>query len=311
MVRMNVLRYFCLIIFIVLPINPVSAANPLELLEVTGNVYAIVGDPGNRTSENLGNNATFGFIVTSEGVVLIDSGGSYQGAEEIHELIKPVTDKPVVTVINTGGQDHRWMGNGYFRNLGARIIANQRAVKDQRERGQDQLIMLQNLIGVDALKGTSPVYADDTFDQNYRMVSGGTVIEIYYAGQAHTPGDSFVWLPREKVMFTGDIVFTERMLGILDHSNSKSWVETYQAMAAYKPAIVVPGHGHPTDLAKANADTYGYLMFLRRSVAEFMEAGGSIVDINKVDQDKYKYLVNYETLAGRNAQKVFEELEWE
>ena len=94
-----------------LPFSQSWADGKLKLQKVTEDVYAIVGELGNRTPDNLGNNATFGFVVTPEGVVLIDSGGTYQGAQNIDMLIKSITGKPVVTVINTGGQDHRWLGN--------------------------------------------------------------------------------------------------------------------------------------------------------------------------------------------------------
>jgi len=141
-----------------------AATDDLELREVTENVYAIVGSLGNRTPENLGNNATFGFVVTSEGVVLIDSGGTHKGAKQLHNVIERVTDKPIVTVINTGGQDHRWLGNEYFQNLGAKVIASRRAVADQKARRQDQFIMLGNLVGNDGLSGTNDTYADEVFD---------------------------------------------------------------------------------------------------------------------------------------------------
>ncbi len=289
----------------------VQATEELELQKVTNNVYAIVGGIENRTADNLGNNATFGFVVTTEGVVLIDSGGTYKGAKKIHEVIQRVTDKPVVKVINTGGQDHRWLGNGYFKGLGAEIIANSKAVKDQKARTQDQFFVLGILVGDDGLKGTNEVYADKTFDETMRFVIGDTTFEIHHAGQAHTSGDSFVWLPEQQVMFTGDIVFTERMLGILDYSNSKSWIKSFEAMAAYNPVYVVPGHGHLTTLDKAKADTYEYLKFIRQSVSEFMDNGGDITEISKVVQSKYEYLKSYELLSGRNAQRVYAELEWE
>ena len=64
-----------------------SWAGELVLKEISGNVYAIVGDLTNRTKDNLGNNATFGFVVTTEGVVLIDSGGTYNGAKECNYKI--------------------------------------------------------------------------------------------------------------------------------------------------------------------------------------------------------------------------------
>jgi glyoxylase-like metal-dependent hydrolase (beta-lactamase superfamily II) len=278
---------------------------------VTENVYAIVGSLGNRSPENLGNNATFGFVVTPKGVVLIDSGGTYKGAMKIHDVIKGVTDQPIAVVINTGGQDHRWLGNDYFKKQGARLIASARAVEDQKARTRDQFARLGNTAGDEALIGTNAAYADELFESEMQLVLGEMVLELRHVGQAHTPGDSFVWLPKEQVMFTGDIVYTERMLSIGEPSNSKSWVASFEAMAAFNPKHVVPGHGHATSLDRARADTYDYLTSLRESVSAFIEEGGDISEIRKIDQSKFNYLLNYDTLAGRNAQKVFTELEWE
>ena len=306
-------KFTCLLtlLFLLVPFSQSIADKGLQLNKVAENVYAIVGELGNRTSENLGNNATFGLVITTEGVVLIDSGGTYKGAEDIHQLIKSLTDKPITTVINTGGQDHRWLGNGYFKEQGAALIASKKAVEDQKARTQDQFIMLGNLVGDEGLKGTDPVYAEQTFDDKLEFELGGVKFEIFHSGQAHTPGDSFVWLPQQNVMFTGDIVYTQRMLGIGSQSNSKSWINVYKSMAAYKPEHIVPGHGQATDMATANADTYDYLVFLRASVSAFIENGGDIIDIGNVDQSKFSRLLNHETLAGRNAQQVFTELEWE
>jgi len=287
------------------------ADGKLKLQKVTQDVYAIVGELGNRTKDNLANNATFGFVVTTEGVVLIDSGGTYQGAQNIEILIKRVTDKPVVTVINTGGQDHRWLGNGYFKKQGAQIIASEKAVIDQNSRAQDQFIMLGNLVGNEIISDTNAVYADKTFAEQFSFEMGETIFEIYHSGQAHTPGDSYVWLPQKEVMFTGDIVYVERMLGVGTQSNSKSWIRVFETMAAYKPQYLIPGHGKATNLSQAKNDTYDYLVFLRNSVADFMENGGDISDIGSVNQSKYSYLLNYESISGRNAQQVFTEMEWE
>ncbi len=288
-----------------------AATDDLELQEVTENVYAIVGSLGNRTPDNLGNNATFGFVVTSEGVVVIDSGGTHKGAKRLHEVIKRVTDKPIVTVINTGGQDHRWLGNEYFQKLGAKVIASERAVSDQKARRQDQFIMLGNLVGDEGLSGTNDTYADEVFDNEMQIVVGESTFELYHVGQAHTPGDSFVWLPEQKVMFTGDIVYVERMLGIGEQSNSKSWVKVYESMASFQLKYIVPGHGHPTTLQQANSDTYEYLLFLRKSVADFIDNGGDITEIRRIDQSQYEHLRNFELLSGLNAQNVYTELEWE
>ncbi len=145
--------------------------------------------------------------------MLIDPGGTYQGAQKIDLIIKQVTDKPVVTVIKSGGQDHRWLGNGFFKKRGAQIIASEAAVNDQKARTQDQFIGLGNLVGDEGIKGTDAIYAEKTFEQQLEFKLGDTLFEIRHVGQAHTPGDSFVWLPREKVMFTGDIVMNYGMTG--------------------------------------------------------------------------------------------------
>lgn len=298
-------------IFSTLPFTQTWAADKLTLQKVSDNIYAIVGELVNRSPENLANNATFGFVVTTEGVVLIDSGGTYNGAKAIETVIKTVTDKPIVKVINTGGQDHRWLGNQYYKTLGAEIIASEAAVEDQKARVTDHFFRLDALVGKKEVKLTEAAYAEKTFKSKYAFELGGIKFEIHHVGQAHTPGDSFIWLPQSKVMFTGDIVYIERILGILDHSNSKSWLEVFQAMAAFKPKHIIPGHGKVTDLATAKKDTYDYIANLRQAVSAFMDDDGDISDIKKVDQSRFTYLFNYDVLAGRNAQQVYTELEFE
>lgn len=283
----------------------------LRLQPINDRIYAIVGPFGNRTPENLGNNATFGFVVTDAGVVLIDAGGSAKGAAAIDALIKQVTDQPVKIVINTGGQDHRWLGNGYFKQRGARVIASQAAVEDQRARLEEQLFRLQNLVGVDGLAGTEPVYADETFDVTMTFSLGDTRFELRRVGPAHTPGDSLVWLPDERVAFSGDVVYVGRMLGVMPHSSSAHWIEAFETLAAFEPKVIVPGHGPATDLARAGADTLDYLVFLRETVGAFMEDGGEITQIGTLDQSRFAHLEDYESLKGRNAQQVFQEMEWE
>ena len=292
-------------------VNAASIKYDLELIKVTTNIYSIVGPLTNRTKENLGNNATFGFVVTDDGVVLVDSGGSFKGAKNIHKLIKSVTNKPIRYVINSGGQDHRWFGNDYFSSLGAKIISSEAAKKDHKARVGMQWTMLENFLGKAGLKGTKEKFADITFKDDYKFVLGGVEFEIYHRGQAHTPGDAFIWLPQSKVMFTGDIVYTERMLGIGEQSNSKSWLHVFNSMAAFKPKYLIPGHGDPTTLKVAIKDTGSYLSFLRNSISIFIESGGGAHEISRINQSRFKYLDNYDTLHGRNALKVYTELEWE
>ena len=288
-----------------------ARAGVLDVVPVADNVYALVGPLGQRSADNLGNNATFGAIVTDAGVVLIDSGGSAKGAAMIEEALQTVTDKPVVIVINTGGQDHRWLGNAYFKAKGAEIVAADAAVRDQTARADEQFFMLANLIGKDALAGTEAMPAERTFESELELEIGGTKMVIRMAGPAHTPGDTIVWLPKERIAFAGDVVFLDRMLGVLPYSNSAGWIAAFKALEVLDPRIVVPGHGRPAPLSEARAETFDVLVNLRSEVGAVLERGGDMTAAADIDQSEFADLPNFETLSRRNAQAVFMEMEFE
>jgi glyoxylase-like metal-dependent hydrolase (beta-lactamase superfamily II) len=285
-------------------------AQGLEVQQVTDGLWAIVGDMSQRSPENLGNNATFGLVVTPAGAVLMDPGGSWQGAEALHAAIRTITDAPVEFVVNTGGQDHRWLGNGYWQAQGAVIIASADAVADQQARGSLQMSALSQLLGA-GLEGTEPSTADIVFEGQYAFDLGGVSFEILHPGAAHTPGDSFVWVAQMGTVFTGDIVYVERILGVGDQSSITDWPASFEAIAALSPMHVVPGHGHATTLEHATHDTYDYLMNLRTQIGALLDEGGDIMAAPHVDQSAFTYLDQFESLAGRNAQTAFQQMEWE
>lgn len=300
----------CIVVAAAFATPAFTNAQTLEVQPVSQNVYAIVGEKAQRSPENLANNATFGLVVTQQGAVLIDPGGSWKGAEALQTAIRTVTDQPVVYVINTGGQDHRWLGNGYWQAQGATVIAAEAAVEDQRIRGSLQLTALRNLLG-DELEGTEPSYANVTFTENYLLELGDMKAEIRHSGPAHTPGDSFVWVPSHDTVFTGDIVYVERILGVGDQSSITNWPAAFEAMELTGALHVVPGHGNATNMEHARADTYDYLINLRKRIGSLIDAGGDIIDAPKVDQSAFGYLEQFEALAGRNAQTAYQQMEWE
>ncbi|MGG7567105.1 MBL fold metallo-hydrolase [Rhodovulum sp. DZ06] len=287
-----------------------AAAEGLEVQPVAPGIWAIEGPAEQRNPSNLGNNATFGLIETGAGAVLVDPGGSRAGAKALHEVVRGLTDQPVAYVIDTGGQDHRWLGNGYWKDQGATVIASAAAVEDQAARGSMQLTMLSALIG-EALAGTEPVQADVTFEAAYTLELGGRVIEIRHPGGAHTPGDSFAWVPDAKTVFTGDIVYVGRVLGVMEFSDTAAWLDSFAAIEALDPAHLVPGHGPATTLAQARAETRDYLLNLREKVGAHLEAGGDIIGVVEVDQSGFAHLAQFDALARRNAQAAFQQMEWE
>jgi glyoxylase-like metal-dependent hydrolase (beta-lactamase superfamily II) len=277
--------------------------------QVAPGVYAFIGETGMRTYENEAMNATTGFVVTSAGVVVIDSGSSYQVGKKIHDAIRRVTKQPVRVVINTGGQDHRWLGNGYFVTLGVPIIGHEKMKADAEERGA---MLIQSLKGElkDKLEGTKGVLPTQTFADKHRFRLGKTDFELIYTAPAHTPGDIMVWLPQSRTVFSGDIVFTDRLLGVLPFSNVTGWLESFEALAALKPARIVPGHGAPCDLEKSRRETGNYLRLLREHMKRAVDAGQDLqTAISGLDQSAYAKLPNFDLLSGGNASRAYLEAE--
>ena len=159
--------------------------------------------------------------------------------------------------------------------------------------------------------GTEPQVAKTLLESETDYQLGDTEFSVIPVGPAHTANENFVWFPKEQVLFSGDVVYVERMLGIMDHSSHKPWLETLARIEALNPSVIIPGHGHPTSLETAKRDTFEYLNFLREEVAAIMDDGGDMQSISTIDQSKYEYLISYESLHGANAQRVFEEMEWE
>jgi len=281
----------------------------LTPVKVAPDVYAFIGDTGMRTTDNEGMNANTGCIVTGDGVVVIDSGPTWQVAKKIHRAIKTVTSQPVKMVVNTGGQDHRWLGNGYFKSIGAEIVAARPALADMQARGGMQLDGLRQTLGK-KMAGTQPVNPDRFFDQSETLRLGGQEIRLLHFHGGHTPGDSVVWLPKQNVLFSGDLVFVDRMLGVFPFGSSRDWLDSFAAMEKLAPKLIVPGHGNICDLAQAQHDTRDYLRLLRSHMAQAVKDWGDLeTAINTLDDGAYRSLRNFDSLHRFNASNVYLELE--
>jgi glyoxylase-like metal-dependent hydrolase (beta-lactamase superfamily II) len=287
------------------------SASAFQTIKVSDRVYALVGELGQRSPSNLGHNMTSGFVIADNGVVVIDTGGSLRDAQAIHSAIRKITDKPVRWVINTGGQDHRWLGNEYFHKLGVPIIASRAAKEDMQNRKAEQLSVAQRFLK-EQFQGTEAVYPDRTFSGRYSLDTRGVTIDLIYTGGGHTSGDIFVWLPEERTVFTGDIVFVQRLLGIMPGTGLQ-WIKTFAYLRdELRPTVIVPGHGYVTNLPEATRDTYDYLVFLRDSVKQALERGAfdPVEAIQGLDQSRFAYLENYDDMRFRslNALHMAEEV---
>ena len=302
-----------LILFVCVTFSLAASAADLVLKPqmVSQNVYAVIGDFGSQSYENDGLNNNLGFIVTTEGVVVINSGPSARVAKALHAAIGKVTKQPLKWAINVNSQSHYWLGNDYFQALKIPIIAHKEARRIMSEMGDMQLANLKNTLKEKA-EGSKLAYPTELIKDKREIKLGDVVIQLLSFGSAHTAGDIVVWLPQQKILFSGDIVFTERLLGVIPVGNSGGWVKAFDSAMALGPKVIVPGHGKPTDVKQATRDTRDYLVYTRTAVKKIMDAGGSLNDaVEKVDQSKFKYLLNFDLLARRNLNQIYTEMEQE
>lgn len=279
---------------------------------VTDHVYAIVGELDQRTAANQGLNNTNGFIVTAEGVVLVGSGATAGSAKMLEAAVRKVTDKPIKRVINLGVQDHHWMGNGFFLAQKIPVSVLARTWTSQKTQEAMNRVRLASGIGGKP-EDLQVAYASEIFAADTQTLSlGGVEMSLRYLGDAHFPGDAILWLPKEKVVFTGDIVFNERMLGLLPEiSKVSAWQATFKQVAVLNPRHVVPGHGRPSDWATAQKNTGAYLDWLVTEVGRslaVMEDLGDVVQRLAADT-RFNFLELSGELHGRNVHQAYLQLE--
>ncbi len=298
-----------LLILPLLGLTKTAFALEINYQPVAPGVYAHIGDTGMRTLENEGMNANAGFIVTEAGVVVVDSGSTWKVAEQMHAAIRRITPQPVKYVINTGGQDHRWLGNGYFKAQGAEILAASAAIDDMKARGAMHVQGLARELK-DKIAGTEVVLPTRTFGKKEVLTLGGREIHLLFFHGGHTPGDSVVWLPRDGVLFSGDLIYVDRLLGVLPFSHTGNWIASFAAMEALQPKRIIPGHGAVTNLPKAQRESRDYLQHLathmRRAVDNMVDLQKAL---NSLDHSAWASLRHYELLKGGNASRVYLEME--
>ncbi|MDX5334120.1 MAG: MBL fold metallo-hydrolase [Gammaproteobacteria bacterium] len=301
----RILAVLCLLAFA----GAAQAYTPVAEM-VTDNVYAIVGPLDQRSPENDALNNNLGFIVTDKGVILIDSGASRLGAQKVEAAIGAVTEQPVKWVINVGSQDHRWLGNAYFADKGAQIIALTRTAQTQERFADRHMQTLGRFLG-ERLAGTEPLPATTRLEGDaVELTLGGIPLVLSYT-DAHFPGDAMLWLPKQKTVFTGDLVYVDRMLSVHDWSDMQKAQAAFEAMEALAPEHVIPGHGHVTDLATARRDTGDYYDFLVNVVGAAAMEMESMADViaRHAGHPDFRHLEHFDSLHRANMNRTYLQFE--
>jgi glyoxylase-like metal-dependent hydrolase (beta-lactamase superfamily II) len=280
----------------------------LAITQVSENVYSAIGATAAPSRDNFGHNNNLSFVITEGGVVVVNGGDNALLAAALHRAIKERTDKPVRYVINENGQGHAFLGNSYWSDLGVTILAQRQAIEEIKTHGEASLSQMRERMGP-LVSDARVVVPDIAVDDRYVLELAGEPIELRRFGAAHSPGDLSVWLPEQRILIAGDIAFHERLLGIFPDSDVDAWIDSFDVMADLDPVIVIPGHGHPTDIETLRYFTQGYLQFLRDEIEVILDDDGDLSDAYNVDQSAYEMLDTFDELAQKNAGRMFRQME--
>ena len=280
-------------------------------VEVIPHVWSAIGATAPPTYENSGHNNNLSFIVTGDGVIVINGGAAYLLAKALHDEIRKITDQPVRLVIDENGQGHAMLGNSYWSEQGVPILAHVDAAHEIETHGH-RILEGMKRYNRDKAEGTFVAPPTETFEDKKVIEMGDFRIEVLHLGPAHGPGDIQVWLPEQSLVIAGDMAFHERMLPIFEDTMTADWIETWET--GFEPlgaTYVIPGHGHPTNMDQVRRYTRDYLVYLREQIGAHLDAGGDLAEAYYVDQSPYANLDTFEELATKNAGRVYEQMEFE
>ena len=252
------------------PAHAMSAAAPeqypMSPEEVASGVYAVITPARDFPSpENLGWNANMAFVVTDDGVLVVDTGSSENMGVALRNAIRSVTDLPVRWIVNTHSHGDHWLGNYGFVDDEPEIMAGSAAIARMEQQARGWIDSF-NEMTEGATGDSRTLFPDTAVDESTERVLGGTQVVLLPSGDSHSPGDLAVWLPETRALIAGDVVYTDRAPSVWD-GRVAQWIEFMDTLIALEPVVVIPGHGRiegPETLARLK----GYLTALWEGVEE-------------------------------------------
>jgi glyoxylase-like metal-dependent hydrolase (beta-lactamase superfamily II) len=288
------------------PITP--DAKPLMMAkQVVSNVYYVQGvsEMGSSANQNFISNA--GFVVTPAGVVVVDALGSPELARRLLMEIRKVTAKPIHTVVLTHFHADHIYGLQVFKELGAHIVAHVAAreyLTSDTARLRLESSRQELWPWVD--DKTRLVSADEWLHGPKTLMVGGVRFDIQPVGPSHTAEDLVIYLPQQKVLFAGDLVFRNR-IPFVGQADSRHWIDAMQNLLNFDARWVVPGHGPISNDAKGDMTlTRDYLIYLRDAMgraARDMEPFESAYD--NTDWSKFEKMPLFKSANRMNAYNTY------
>lgn len=291
------------------------ASSPIsyEMIEVAEGIYYHQGVHQDATAENLGAIANVGFIVGNDCVAVIDTGGSYREGELLHHAIKQKTDVPICYVINTHVHPDHIFGNAVFDSAEIEFLAHEKLPAALRARQSFYARNFSEILG-EAYEGVNfdRDYTPVVLDQPKALDLGGRTIELTAYSTAHTDHDLTVLDKKTNTLWTGDLLFRDRIPAIDGSING--WISTLEQLEAGDYNAVIPGHGTASLNQKDAgwADILRYLTTIRGEIRILIEELATIEQaIETTGQDERQKWKLFEDYHRRNVTAAFVELEWE
>ena len=285
----------------------------MEAKKIGPHTYQIQGKAGIAT-DNGGFISNAGFVVTDDGVVVIDALGSPSLAVEMFKRIRKVTDKPIKKLVLTHYHADHVFGAQVFKELGAEVIAPIGSYKYiNADSTPKRLAERRESLKPWVNEQTYVVKPDVIIDKTTDFELGGLHFTINVVGAAHSSGDETLLVKEDGILFSGDIIFGGRIPFIGGGSTSK-WIETLASMeSGLKLNLLVPGHGDASnDPVAAIKLTKSYLIFMRKvmgAAVEDLEEFGDAYDA--VDWGKFADMPAFDAVNRLNANTVFLSMEEE
>ena len=245
------------------------------------------------------------WVVFKDYVVVIDANFPKEAADVLADIRK-TTDKPIKYVLDTHHHGDHAYGNCVWAKAGAKIVAHTNAARLLKVNGPKQWADAAK--GRKDIKENELVQPDIPFDDKYVLDDGTQRVEFRHFGHSHTSGDAVAYLPKHKVLCTGDAC-VNGAFNFMGHSNSASWVKCLEQMEKLDVDLVCPGHG-----AVAGKELLGkqrrYFADLRAEVQKGIDAKKSPAEIAAgLDLPWYKEWTGLAAKENRdNVRHVYEEL---
>ncbi|MFC5033112.1 MBL fold metallo-hydrolase [Streptomyces sp. DSM 41987] len=206
------------------------------LMELAPDVHAFCQPDGGWCLSNAG------FVSDGTSTLLVDTAATERRARLLRDAITTAGVPHPEYVVNTHHHGDHTYGNGLFAAGGSTVVGHTACRLELLAAGR-QLHGVWPDVDYGDIEITAPTV---TYSESMRLHTAGSEIRLFHPGVAHTPGDTIVWLPRQRIVFTGDLVFNGGTPFILMGSLTGS-LRALDLLRSLDAEIVVPGHGPVTD----------------------------------------------------------------